>query len=411
MVMNLPTQTDQAREFATQVVRKLRDSGHVAYWAGGCVRDLLLGLPPADYDVATDATPDRVIKIFRRTIHVGISFGVIRVLGDGEASEDVEVATFRSDGDYLDGRRPESITFGSAEADAARRDFTINGMFYDPMTKEVIDYVGGRSDLEAKILRAIGDPHQRFAEDKLRLLRAARFAARFDLAMDPLTREAVIAVSRQVTIVAAERIAQELRRMLTHSSRARGICYIRELRLLSPIFPDLIPVDQIAWNRTQSIYQNLSEHPNFPLSLAILLRDLPTELVEARCLALKLSSDEQARTLWLVAHQNALTEQDRPRVCKLKRLFAHPFFPELLDWWRAEGESKAKTVEFVDQYLNMLPDGPIDPPAVLNGRDLIAAGLRPGPKFAAMLDSVRDAQLEGEVTSRDAALQWIKDRF
>src|SRR5829696_9146494 len=206
---------DPRREFATDIVGRLRREGFRALWAGGCVRDLLLGQDPADYDVATDATPEQVMAIFgHRTVPVGVSFGVVRVRHP--RGGEVEVATFRSDGAYVNGRYPESVVFSSPEQDAARRDFTINGMFYDPFAEQVIDYVGGRADLEARILRAIGDPWARFREDKLRLLRAVRFAARFRLTIDPATRAALRAMAGQIVVVAAERIAQELRRMLVH---------------------------------------------------------------------------------------------------------------------------------------------------------------------------------------------------
>ena len=209
------------RAFAFEVVDRLQRAGHRALWAGGCVRDLLMDREPSDYDVATDATPDRVMGLFRRTIPVGVSFGVVRVLGPREAGA-VEVATFRSDGRYDDGRRPQSVTFGTPEADARRRDFTINGMFLDPVRDEILDLVGGKKDLEARVLRAIGDPIERFAEDKLRLLRAVRFAARLGFELEQSTKAAIASMAGEVRVVSAERIAEELRKMLVHPSRGRG---------------------------------------------------------------------------------------------------------------------------------------------------------------------------------------------
>src|SRR5262245_4781847 len=206
------------REFAVEVVQRLQGAGHQALWAGGCVRDELLGLTPQDYDVATDARPEQVRALFRRTIAVGVSFGVVEVLGprvDGQFLK-VQVATFRTDGEYVDGRRPGAVQFSSARDDALRRDFTINGMFFDPVKKELIDYVGGQADLNAKVLRAIGESAQRFGEDKLRLLRAVRIATRFELTIEPATRSAMEQLADTITVVSAERIAEELRQLLVH---------------------------------------------------------------------------------------------------------------------------------------------------------------------------------------------------
>src|SRR5207249_4152054 len=232
------------REFAVSVVRRLQEAGHQALWAGGCVRDELLGLVPKDYDVATSARPDEVRRLFRRTVAVGASFGVVNVLGP--RAEDpplqVEVATFRSDVGYSDGRRPDQVVFSSDREDALRRDFTINGMFFDPIAGKLIDYVGGQEDLEARLLRAIGDPAVRFAEDKLRMLRAVRIATRFDLTLDPPTANAVRAMAPEITVVSAERIAKELRALLVHARRAHGMNLMFDLGLVTPILPELVPM-------------------------------------------------------------------------------------------------------------------------------------------------------------------------
>ena len=222
------------REFATDIVRALQQAGFRALWAGGCVRDELLNLTPNDYDVATDARPEQVRKLFRRTVAVGAAFGVIEVVGPrGPGGEflTVEVATFRSDGAYIVGRRPESVVFSSPEQDAQRRDFTINGMFFDPLANELIDYVGGQRDLDAKVLRAIGDATARFTEDKLRVLRAVRIAARFGFTVDPDTLRAGRAIAPEITVVSAERIAEELRKLLVHPNRVRGLDLLRDFAL------------------------------------------------------------------------------------------------------------------------------------------------------------------------------------
>src|SRR5579862_9222407 len=232
------------RDFAIDVVRRLQGAGFQALWAGGCVRDELLSLVPQDYDVATDARPEQVQQLFHRSIAVGASFGVIEVLGprqDGDYLK-VEVATFRSDVSYSDGRHPDAVVFSSPREDALRRDFTINGMFFDPVTEELIDYVGGKADLEARILRAIGDPKLRFQEDKVRLLRGVRFAARFDLSLEPDTAAAIRAAAPFLPQVSAERIAKEMRALLAHARRARALNLMYDLGLVHVILPELAPM-------------------------------------------------------------------------------------------------------------------------------------------------------------------------
>src|SRR5262245_714268 len=265
----------RAREFAVEVVRRLRAAGHQALWAGGCVRDQLMGMLPKDYDVATDAAPDRVREVFgkRRTLPIGAAFGVITVIGPKGAGQ-IDVATFRRDAAYSDGRHPDAVTFSDAEHDAQRRDFTINGLFYDPLEERVIDYVGGQVDLQRHVIRAIGDPLQRIAEDKLRMLRAMRFAARFDFAIDAATLAAITQQSHELVIVSAERVAAELRLILTHVSRARGVELLADTGLLDVILPELNPITQSPdqWSRCLAILTSLHE-PTFSMSLAALLRE------------------------------------------------------------------------------------------------------------------------------------------
>src|SRR6478752_925362 len=250
----MPTVDPQlARQFAVDVVRRLRESGHQALWAGGCVRDQLMDQLPKDYDVATDAVPDRVREVFgrRRTLAIGASFGVITVLGP-EGAGQIDVATFRRDAGYSDGRHPDAVSFSDAEHDAQRRDFTINGLFFDPLEDRVIDFIGGQADLNRKIVRAIGDPLARIAEDKLRMLRAVRFAARFDFAIDDQTLAALKQQVRELVIVSAERIATELRLILTHPNRARGAELLVETNLLEILLPEIGLVLQSSeqWPRT-----------------------------------------------------------------------------------------------------------------------------------------------------------------
>jgi poly(A) polymerase len=432
---------DARHAFATEVVARLRRAGFQSLWAGGCVRDLLLGLTPADYDVATDATPEQVMGLFRRTVPVGVSFGVVRVLGPRGAGE-VEVATFRSDGAYVDGRRPESVRFGSPEEDASRRDFTINGMFLDPLSGEVLDYVGGRADLERRVLRAIGDPAARFEEDKLRLLRAARFAARFGLAIDRATREALVAMAGQVRVVAVERIAQELRRMLVHPTRAKAMDLAFDTGLVAAILPPLVPMKGLfqgkpvqpegdLWDHTLLVLENLPPEPSFPLAFAALLHDVGKpatkglqdgrvtfynhevvgrRIAEDLCRALKLSNEERERVAWLVEFHQYLGAPRQLRESKFKRMLAMPGIEELLALHRADAlatTGDASNVDYCERYLRERPEGEINPPALLTGHDLLRHGLRPGPLFKQILDRVREAQLERRVGSKKEALELV----
>jgi poly(A) polymerase len=432
---------DPRRAFATDVVARLRAAGFEAYWAGGCVRDFLLGHEPADYDVATDARPERVMGLFRRTVGVGASFGVIRVLGPEGAGE-VEVATFRSDGAYLDGRHPESVTFSTAEFDASRRDFTINGMFYDPVDSSVIDYVGGRADLDRKVLRAIGDPSARFAEDKLRLLRAVRFAARFGLAIEPATGRAIEAMASEVTAVSAERIAQELRKMLVDRSRVEAMNLAFDAGLIAAVLPPLVPMkglfqgkpvqpDGDLWDHTMLVLANLPDAPSFTLAFAALLHDVgkpKTKTVRqgklcfhnheqvGRAIAievaqgLKLSNADRDRVAWLVEYHQYLGEAMKLREAKLKRILASDGIDELLALHRADALAStgdARHVDYCEWYLREQPAGPINPPPLLSGHDLVRHGLTPGPSFAVLLDQVREAQLDRAIGSKREALELV----
>jgi poly(A) polymerase len=413
----LPTNLteDPLRKFAVEVVEILKNQGYLAYFAGGCVRDILLGLIPSDYDVATNATPERVLKLFRRTVKVGLSFGVVRVVAP-KGGWDVEVATFRSDGVYSDGRRPDSVTYGDAKEDALRRDFTINGMFMDPLDHDrVIDFVGGRDDLARRILRAIGNPRDRFTEDKLRLIRAVRFAARFDLTMDPLTEQAIRDMADQLGVVAFERIAQEFRKMLAHSSRARAVSLCRDLGLMPTLLPNL-PQEAYQHQADWLVLPTLSALPDnasFETALAAVCNRLdPTTLV-ANLKRLRLSNPEIKRIAWLAEHRHDLDHaRELPRH-RLKRVLAHPYAGELIVLARAEAiargdDTTLANIDWADAYRHDLPDGPLDPPWLVSGHDLVALGVKPGPRFAALLEAIRDRQLDGLITDRNQALDLIR---
>ena len=423
---------DSERDFALQVVRQLQEGGHTALWAGGCVRDLLRGKAPHDFDVATDATPDRVRAIFgdRRTLAVGESFGVVIVLGPRIAGETVkvEVATFRAEGAYPDGRRPDpsQIRFTTPEEDALRRDFTINGMFYDPVREQVLDYVGGESDLKAGVIRAIGEPHDRMREDKLRMLRAVRFTATLDFELDEATAQAIRDMARQLSAVSAERIAQELRRMLASRHRRRAVRLLQQTELLLVIFPELAeqiaPTEPIEWLQTLDTLEHLGE-ASFEQALAALLQTVPcparagrrdnetTGTVRAVCRRLKLSNEELEQILWLVSRRQTFDDPAALSLAQLKRLLSHPYSGALRNLLRARllaGGAALAPVEFLEQFLAETPPDQLDPPPLITGDDLIGLGLLPGRQFEVILNAVRDAQLNGDVASRDAAVSMVR---
>lgn len=434
------------RDFALEVVLRLRRAGFQALWAGGCVRDLLLGLVPVDYDVATDATPEQVmLSLPFRAITVGISFGVVRIRHPRMHGIEVEVATFRSDSAYVDGRRPAAVVFSSPELDAARRDFTINGMFMDPESSQVIDYVGGLDDLRNQVLRAIGDPAERFREDKLRLLRAIRFAARFNLEIEPNTLQSLRAMAGEVVVVSPERIAQELRRMLVHENRAQAMNMALEVGLVAAILPPLVDMRGLfqgkpvqpegdLWDHTMLVLRLLPVRPSFTLAFAALVHDVGKPFTRANhhgrtsfhshdqvgsriadrlCRNLRLSNVERERITWLVAFHQYLGEAKKLREAKLKRVLAQPGIDELLALHRADALASTGDTEHVDYcayYLENQPAGPINPPPLLTGHDLVRHGLEPGAHFAVILETIREAQLEGRVQSKREVLDWV-DRY
>jgi poly(A) polymerase len=444
------------REFAIDVVRRLRQAGYEALWAGGCVRDELLGLEPADYDVATAARPEEVERAFPHTVAVGKSFGVIEVIGprrfDGSFPK-VQVATFRSDGAYVDGRRPESVVFSTAAEDAQRRDFTINGMFFDPLEGRVIDYVGGQADLKAGVLRAIGDPRARFREDKLRLMRAVRMGARFDFPIETATTAAIREMAPEITVVSAERTAEELRKMLVHRNRAWAMRQMDELGLLRHVLPEVeaemkgLPQGPPAaptgdlWGHTLKVLEVLdgprwpAPGPvSFPLAFAALLHDVGKKRAAARepdkytfhghehvgkrltgvaGRRLKLSNAEIDRAQWLVEKHQYLCDAPTMRASKLKPILVHPGIGDLLALHRADSVASGRSVEhveFCERILRETPPEELNPAPVLTGDDLLALGWPQGPLFKTVLDAVREAQLEGKVKTKDEAIRLAKER-
>jgi poly(A) polymerase len=404
--------TAAQREFALEVVQQLRGAGHEALWAGGCVRDQLLGRAPKDYDVATSALPDHVRDLFghRRTLAIGASFGVITVLG-AKPLEPIEVATFRTDGDYLDGRRPESVAFTDAEHDAQRRDFTINGLFFDPVADRVVDYVGGQADLAARVIRAIGDARQRFTDDKLRLLRAVRFAATYDFAIEPATLAAIREMAAEVMAVSAERIAAELRRMLSHASRRRGVELLAEADLVRPLLPEVAAHAAANDAKWQNALSRLARLPDveFPLAFAALLVDA-VDASGARELGrrLKLSNKEIDRAAWLVSHYPDITCAAELPWPRLQRLLAHEGGLDLVELASASLPTDELGLARCRTELAR-PEHEWNPPPLVTGDDLIAHGLRAGRHFAELLEHLRDRQLEGALRTRDEALAAARE--
>jgi len=400
------------RDFAVEVVETLREAGFLAYWAGGCVRDRLLQIVPKDYDVATNARPEEIRRVFgrRRTLAIGAAFGVITVLGSKPTGQ-IDVATFREDADYSDGRHPDSVSFSTPQHDAQRRDFTINGLFYDPVEDRVIDYVGGRDDLRLRRIRAIGDPRQRFTEDKLRMLRAIRFAATLDFAIEPATMAAIRQMAGELVVVSAERVSQEMTRMLVDPNRARAIQLLRESSLLDVVLPELAPWDSdkgdsAAWQTTIAVLDSL-ENPSPAMALAALLHCADgDDLADAVARRWRWSNREREKTVWLLANYRSILDGADLAWPRLQRLLVADARDELLELAAVVGGGRHAGVQHARQKLELPPDQ-LDPEPLLSGQDLIAHGLKPGKAFRRLLEEVRDAQLDGEVSSREEALALV----
>jgi tRNA nucleotidyltransferase/poly(A) polymerase len=412
-----------ARDSALTVLRRLRESGFEAYFAGGCVRDLLMGQKPKDYDVATNAPPERVRKLFKNTQSVGAAFGVILVR---EGDSVIEVATFRTDLTYQDGRHPTGVQFSTAAEDAQRRDFTINGLFFDPVENRIIDYVGGQADLAARTLRAIGDANQRFAEDHLRMLRAVRFGSRLGFEIEPATAKAISAHSRELIRISPERIAEELRKMLTPVSRSTAYRLLIQFGFI-PILLRFLP-EKLAGSGANFIglFPALDRDVPiaFGLGLAAIVLDFRMlasgtsdpkiwlssveikKAVHAVRQALKISNDESAEMAGAMAFVQLLGEP-WPSVAVLKRFLNQPHAADAMLLMNAMagcgllGERIGKLMP----ALKELRQTEYAPAALITGDDLTAAGATPGPGFKLALDAAYDAQLERRISSREEAME------
>ena len=404
---------EQARQFAVEVVSRLRAAGYEALWAGGCVRDELLGRIPADYDVATAAKPDEVRRVFGhgRTLAVGAAFGVITVLGPKGAGQ-IEVATFRTDAAYTDGRHPAGVTISTAPEDAQRRDFTINGLFFDPLTGEVHDYVGGRADLAVGVVRAIGLPAMRFGEDHLRMLRAVRFAAAFGFALDGETRAAIERMTHLVTTVSPERIAAELRAMVSRPGRRRAIELLAETGLAKEVLPEIATGDSAAkaWGEAARIIDALDE-PSLASALAALYEPLGAAPLRQAANRLRLSNREVKLAGWLQKAVAMINEPNEPDVAgrpwsEVQPWLAHEDAFLLADLLRARadcGRGSGATAAWVTAQIAR-PREELDPPPLVTGADLLAAGVAAGPAMGATLARLRALQLDGVIATREEAL-------
>ena len=435
------------RVLAETICRVLREAGHQAYLVGGCVRDLLLGREPADYDVATDALPERVQQLFPDSIAVGARFGVILVVHD---SLQVEVATFRCDVGYSDGRHPDRVTYSlRPEEDVLRRDFTINGLLMEPHTGAVLDFVGGRDDLRAGLVRAIGDPELRFREDKLRMVRAVRFAARFGYAIEERTQAAICKLAAGVTQVSAERLRDELTKLLTEGAARRGFELLEDSSLLEVLLPEVARMKGVeqppqfhpegdVWMHTRLMLEKLPAGCSPTLAWGALLHDVGkpptftppagpderirfdehvtvgTRMAEEICRRLRFSSDDTEQIASLVANHLRFKDVFEMRASTLKRFVRLPRFDEHLELHRLDclaSHGNLDAYQFVRQFLEETPPQEVAPVRLVSGEDLKGMGFSPGPLFREILRAVEDAQLEGRLANREEALAFIRVKF
>lgn len=437
------------REHAVEVVSTLRSKGYSAYLVGGCVRDTVMGRTPADYDVATDALPDAVLGMFAETIAVGARFGVVLVVPPGGTqAEAVQVATYRHDGAYSDGRHPDQVRFSkSAQEDVVRRDFTINGLLMDPLhNDELIDFVGGRADIAAGIVRTIGNPDQRFAEDRLRMLRAVRFAARFGYTIEAATMRSIQQLAPQIDQVSHERVRDELSRMLTEGRARRAFELLDESGLLKEVLPEVAAMKGVeqppqyhpegdVWVHTLMLLEGLREGCSPTLAFGALLHDvgkpptferapdrirfhhhaeIGTRMAQQICGRLRMSNDDTEQIAALVANHMKFPELTRMRESTMKRFLRMPGFDEHLEMHRLDclaSHGDLELYELAQEKLRSIPPEQIRPEPLLTGDDLIAAGYAPGPRFSKMLAEVEDAQLENTIGSKEEALELVRQRF
>lgn len=428
---------------ALDIVKTLRAAGFRSLLAGGCVRDLALGLEPADFDIATDAPAEQVQRLFEHTVAVGVAFGIITVIADDGSH--YEVARFRTDIGYEDGRHPTAVAFTDVvEEDARRRDFTINGMFLDPLEGRLIDYVGGERDLERRLVRAIGEPAARFNEDYLRMLRAVRLAAGLGFEIEAETLAAVAAHTGNLERISTERIRDELTRMLTAPGARRGLQWMMETGMMQAVLPEVAAMDGVpqppefhpegdVWTHVRQMVE-LLESPSAALAWSVLLHDIGkpqtytvaerirfdghdavgAQMAEGICRRLRFSGADTHRVRTLIAQHMRIVHAPRMRMSKLKRFLREPFFQELLELHRIDclaSHGKLDVHEFCQRQLDDVGPEQLHPSRLITGDDLLELDFEPGPQFAQILSRVEEEQLEGRLLSREAALEWVARSF
>ena len=430
---------------ATEIARRLQKAGFEAYFVGGCVRDSLLGREPKDFDIATNAVPDEIEKTFQRTFPVGRKFGVLLVIEDGH---EFQVATFRAESDYQDGRHPERVTFGDARADASRRDFTINGLFYEPVKDVLRDWVGGEADLKAKILRTIGDPAERFAEDHLRLLRAVRFAAQLDFQIEAKTFAAIVANAPKIKTISAERIREELMKLFRPPHAAHGLDLLRDSGLLGQILPEIAATIACAqspdyhpegsvYNHIRSMLSQLPEDASEELPWTVLLHDVAkpvtasrdgatgsihfyghekigAEMAEALLQRLKFPRRQTEDIVTAVLFHMQFKDVKHMRKSTIRRMLMRETFPLELDLHRLDCLGSHRMLdhyEFMVGQAKELEQQPEIHPPLLKGNDLIALGLRPGPAMGELLAEIREKQLQDELKTSLEAREWVSAKL
>jgi poly(A) polymerase len=430
------------RDKAVAIVKRLRQEGFETYLAGGCVRDFLLNKPPQDYDIATSARPEDVQRIFPRTIPVGAQFGVILVVSDGHS---FEVASFRFDGPYLDGRRPSQVRYGTLQEDIFRRDFTINGLVYDPIEDHLIDLIGGKKDLERRCIRAIGNPRERFDEDRLRMVRAIRFAASLNFEIDSATMDAIKQSAATITQISWERIGEEITRILTEGGARRGFELLDETGILKVVLPEIEQMKGVEQGSEHHPEGDVFKHtlltlghleaPSESLAYGCLLHDVAkpvcfrkeddritfyghtdrgAEMAEAVLKRLKRGRATWERVSYLVKNHLRHTQAPKMRLSTLKRFLREDGIHELLELARIDALSSSGDLQyyrFCQERLAEMQEEEIRPEPLLRGKDLIEMGYIPGPIFAEILQRVEDAQLGGELTSRQQAIDWVKQNY
>ncbi len=440
------------KSLSRRICVTLKAKGYQAYLVGGCVRDILLGREPADYDVATDATPDVVQRIFPRSLAVGAQFGVIIVLDDSVEQDpaQTEVATFRSDIGYTDGRHPDRVAYTeSPEEDVRRRDFTINGLLLDPETNEVLDFVGGRKDIQAGVIRAIGDPMRRFTEDKLRMLRAVRFSARFDYVIEPNSANSIVALAALIAQVSAERLRDELTKILTEGAARRGFELLDSMGLLIQLLPEVSKMKGVAqppeyhpegdvWIHTLLLLEKLTTGCSPTLAWGVLLHDvgkpptfapaevtgdrirfnehaeIGTRIAEAMCRRWRFSNEETGQIAALVANHMKFKDVLNMRLATLKKFVRQEHFEEHLELHRLDclsSHGNLENYDFTRHFIESTPPDEVRPPRLLTGDDLKSMGFLPGPAFREILEAVENAQLDGRIADHEAAIQMVQQRF